>query len=375
MDSQLTQPTQSQVDSSVHRIVDSSVHRIVDSPVHRIVDSSVHRIVDSSVHLRVELKVVTITKEDLRKLNTLSLRRIPTGSRYAKLRSFVGDECRTNLSNVIRRPVVPSYLTDRYGSEGRSHRGHHSHKTKAGSDSQISRGATRRKLVGQKTSTESNPLVDQINDKIRDILSKLSENNKSKLFGDFRKCEIPDECGPQLISNVYTFAIDLDYLNRIYAELIILLQTKNALLYQQLIEKIITHAHEPMLFEDDLTKTKRWRIGNIKLISALYQQNAEGINLNLIASLTEQLLNDLKPEEPEPLEVLCELIKGIYSTKFNHNFLSQIIRQLKPLSHDHAYEIRYRFMIQDLLDLLDQDESGSEQSEQSEQSEEESEAE
>ncbi len=308
-----------------------------------------------------------ITRDDLKKLNTYSLRQLPSDPRYNKLRSFVGDESRTNLSNVIRRPVVPGYLSERYGSEGRSHRAGGNHQSKNKSDPQISRGPSRRKIVGQKAESngngDSNPLVDQINDKIRDILSKLSENNKSKLFGDLRKCEIPDECGPQLISNVYTFAIDLDYLNRIYAELIILLRTKNALLYQQLIEKIINHAHHPMFFEDDLNKTKRWRIGNIKLISALYQQNAEGITLNLISALTSQLLGDLKPEEPEPLEVLCELIKGIYSAKFNQSFLGHIIQQLKPLSHNHAYEIRYRFMIQDLLDLCDQDGSDDDASE------------
>src|SRR5437016_5495062 len=135
-------------------------------------------------------KKIIYSKDDLKKLNTYILRTIPTSEKYGGLRKFVGDEDRTNLSNIIKRPMIPSYLKEKYGENGTSNQ--------KPTNSLISRGnyrdqreLSRRKLCVQKIET----IADKANEEIRNILSKLSNGNKSKLFSEFLKLEISDDCG------------------------------------------------------------------------------------------------------------------------------------------------------------------------------------
>src|SRR5690348_12498219 len=97
---------------------------------------------------------IIYTKDDLKKLNAYGLRAIPQGEKYGGLRKFVCDEGRTNLSNVIKRPVIPSYLKDKYGESGQ--------KSQNNGNGSISRGnyrdqrdVSRRKIFVQKADTEA----------------------------------------------------------------------------------------------------------------------------------------------------------------------------------------------------------------------------
>ena len=224
-----------------------------------------------SIQTQTQTQIV-YTKEDLKRLNKYALRAIPSAEKYIGLRRFITDENRTNLSNVIKRPVIPSYLKDKYGD---SHQ--------KSSANFISRGnykdtrESRRKICVSKATT----VADKINEEIREILSKISEQNKKKLLQDFLKCEIVDECGQALIDQIYTFAVDLDYLIHIYVELIFLLKKKNPKLYTQLLQKIMETAYNPIIFDEDSkssNKSKRWRLANIKLISEIYCQSEDEID-------------------------------------------------------------------------------------------------
>src|SRR5437016_2322048 len=129
------------------------------------------------MNMSIQLKVI-YSKDDLKKLNTYVLRTIPSEEKYSSLRQFLNDENRSNLSNIIKRPMVPAYLKDKYGD-------------KPNNGVMISRGncrdqrdhhVSRRKLYVQKGETTA----DKINEELREILTKLSDNNKGKLFADFQ---------------------------------------------------------------------------------------------------------------------------------------------------------------------------------------------
>jgi len=296
---------------------------------------------------------VVYTKDDLKKLNTYVLRTIPSAEKYIGLRKFVNDEGRTNLSNVIKRPVIPSYLKDKYNQSNQK-------PDNAG----ISRGnyrdhreMSRRKLFIHKTDN----VVDKVNDEIRELLSKLSEGNKTKLLNDFLKYEISDECGQTLIDNIYTFAVDLTYLVHIYVELIFLLKQKNETLYNQLIDKIIQTAYEPIIFKDEIEgplKSKRWRVANIKLISEIYCKDSNEIDSKTLQDLIDFLQQKINPQQPDNLEVLCELLKKTlpFLMKEERDYVDQIIDSIEPLEHNHDYDQRYRFMIQDIIEIYNYDE-------------------
>ena len=288
---------------------------------------------------------ITYNINDLKKLNKYVLRTIPNSDKYLKLNKFVNDEDKTNLSNVIKRPVIPTYLKDKYGDTKQNinfiSRGNYKDQ----------REMTRRKLY----SNQNNTIADKINEEIRGILSKLSETNKAKLFNDFKKLDIIDDCGQTLIDNIYLFSVDLDYLVHIYAELILLLKEKNLFLYEQLIQKILEIVLHPLNFnneENGISKTKRWRMANIKLISAIYQQNPIEIDFHMVKNIIEFLHNQVTAAQPDSLEVLCELLKTSASQLMNEDkdFIDQLIDQLEPLCQNKEYDLRYRFMVQDLIE-------------------------
>lgn len=294
--------------------------------------------------------IITYNIYDLKKYNKYALRTIPNSEKYLKLNQFVNDEDKTNLSNVIKRPVIPSYLKEKYSDTKQNTnfiaRGNYKDQ----------REMTRKKLYSNKNNTTA----DKINEEVRTILSKLSEANKVKLFNDFNKLEIINECGQILIDNIYLFSVDLDYLVDIYAELIFLLKDKNSFLYEQLMQKILEIVMQPLNFnneENGISKTKRWRMANIKLISAIYQKNPTEISFDTIKDIIEFLYNQITATQPDSLEVLCELLKTSISQLMNEDkdFIEQLIEQLEPLCQNKEYDLRYRFMVQDLIEIYTYD--------------------
>ncbi len=286
------------------------------------------------------------TKDDLKKFNTFILRTIPTEPRYDNLRKFVNDEIRSNLSNVIKRPVIPAYLQEKC-AEGQKQQNNNicraTHKEQP----------ARRKLVVLKDDT----IADKINIKIRSLLSKLSEGNKVKLFSDFMKYDIIDECGQTLIDNIYNFSVDLDYIMHVYVDLILLLKNKNRNLYNQLIEKILQTVYKPLIFDDE-KKSKRWRISNIKLISEIYCKDNNEITLQKIYEITDNFQKNINPKCPEYIELLCAMLKKIIPSIIHSQtkYINDLVNYLDPIGYNSEYEQRYRFMVQDVIEMCNIDE-------------------
>lgn len=278
--------------------------------------------------------IIKYSRDELMSLNVYGLRQIPTDSRYDILRKFVGNGRNVKLYDIIKNPIVPTYLKNRYSD------------LKMGNTTgKTTNQLTRRKLYTQKTETVS----DKINEKIRDLLSKLSEGNKEKLFNEFVNLDIPDECGQTLIHNIYMFAVDLSYLIPIYTDLILILKDKNIKLYNQLINKIITTAQQPLDPND--ADSKRLRTGNILLISELYKKHT--INSKVILQIIQFLVNRINPQSVDYLNLLCELLKHtLYYLKQDLiNELDIIIQSLLSVVSNHDYEKKYRFMVDDVIEL------------------------
>jgi hypothetical protein len=285
------------------------------------------------------------TKDEIMRLNVYNLRKIPDSEKYSVLRKFVLDERSINLSNVVKQPMIPTYLRNRYGDLTM---GAHTI-TKGNFRDQPE--PTRRKLYVHKNET----VADQINEEIRDLLSKLSTGNKDKLLENFMKKNIPDECGQTLIDNIYLFAVDLTYLTHIYVELIFKLKEKNLKLYDQLMGKIVTLATDPMIIEDQTLK--RMRTGNIILISEIYKKNSDIVNDQMIIKIIHFLLGTFTPQKPDSIQILCELLKKCVPILKIHESgnLEKIIQNMREIAFNHEYDKRYRFMIQDIIDIYNEE--------------------
>lgn len=284
------------------------------------------------------------TRDELCQLNVYNLRKIPMGEQYTQLRNFVSDEMGVNLSTVIKQPVIPTYLKNRYGD------------MKVGTNTAITRGNFRDPIARRKLYTQKNETTaDKINEEIRDLLSKLSEGNKDKLFGEFMKKNIPDECGQTLIQNIYTFAVDLSYLIPIYVELILKLKNKNMTLYSKLIEKIIQTANEPLTGND--TNMKRLRMGNILLVTEIYKKDHALINSDMIIQIASFLTGHISPQNVDYLQMVCELLKKTipFLRKEVSGQLDKLMEHLRPIAYDQLYDKKYRFVLQDVIELYNTD--------------------
>lgn len=283
----------------------------------------------------------------IKQLNKDTLKKIPTTTQYENLKKFCSSPENNNLSNIIKRPVIPPYLKNKFATNNHFI-------PKSNLNIRRNNQATRKKLYDD---VDFN-FVDKINGQIRNILSKLSEGNKAKLLDEFSKCDITDECCPKLVDNIYLFAVDVDYLLHIYVELIMLLKKKNLFAYDELINKILNIAYQPLTFPTETNgdiKAKKWRLSNIKLIGEIYKQNNSDINNQIICSLLNHLQKEMSPSQPESLEILCELLKSIllHLIKENKNTIDNIIKELTIANKN--YELRYRFMIQDVIELYNYD--------------------
>lgn len=288
--------------------------------------------------------IVTYTRDQISKCNIYGLRRIPDDDdKYHTLRKFVSEMNKTNLSNVVRKPQIPAYLKDRYGDfKSTSH--------------VITRGnyGDQREVVRRKLYTPQNQTIaDQINEEIRDLLSKLSESNKDKLLTELSKKEIPDECGQTLIDQIYLFAVDLSYLIPLYVEVILILKKNNVHLYDQLIAKIVMTAQNTMPVDEG---GKRLRMGNISLLSEIYNREMNIIDGQTVSKIVGFLLKHA--ETVDYLVVLCELLKRVIKKMKQDSsiHLDEQMEILRKMAYDSQYEKRYRFMIQDVLEIYNEGE-------------------
>src|SRR5258706_14835469 len=136
-------------------------------------------------------KKIIFTSDQLKKMNTPDLKNIPNIERYQKLINFLNQYNKKEDEVILRHT---SYVPTK-----QKHSFHH-HETP-----QIFRGLSktqsrpRQQLISQKTDTDA----DRINNEIRDLLSKISEENKNDFLKKFNQLDIINECGQTLIDNIY----------------------------------------------------------------------------------------------------------------------------------------------------------------------------
>lgn len=156
-------------------------------------------------------------------------------------------------------------------------------------------------------------MADRVNGEFRDLLSKISEQNKTQLMADLIKIEIPNECGTTLVNNLYTFAVDLTYLLQlhIYIDVIFVLKNKNTFLFGQLIDRIIKTAFETLPDTEQVETVKRLRIGNLHLLSEIYLRDSSVIPEKIIVDVGRFLMDQVSPSKVDYLHLLCELLKKV----------------------------------------------------------------
>lgn len=284
----------------------------------------------------------------LKKLNVFVLRTIPGGPKYASLNKFLKAEHRNNLSMIVSRPKVPQYLQDKYGNST------YERKPRERVIRRGKRNYRKERLSRHRNNPDSGP--ESVNCEIRQILSRLSASNKEKLFKKFTDCKITNECGSVLVNNMYAFALDCNYIVDVYAEIILLLKSKNEYLYNQLIEKIRSTARDPLKFEgdDEEGKSKRWWIGNISLISELHRLSPSEFSSKEIYDLVKFLLSNID-KSSNHLEVACELLKKVLPNLIKGGVnVDYVVDKLDSICTDKNYESRLRFLAEEVVDIYDE---------------------
>lgn len=271
--------------------------------------------------------------------NVCGLKVLPPGEQYRKLRQLVSDEKSGRISTCVsRQQVIPAYLKNRYGEIN-----------VGGSTSRGRDLPTRKKLYVAKNDT----MADRVNEAFREVVSKISDNNKEQLLQIMMDLEIPDECGETLVNNLYTFAVDLSYLVHLYVEIILRLKDKNEHLYQRVIDRIISVALQPLIEGDP--QHKRLRIGNLILLSSLYQTQPSPISHQTMIQIMRFLMDHVTPQNTDYLQLLCELFLRVLGTmkqiSTNQESLDSLIQGLRVISRDQTYDKKSRFKIQDVLEL------------------------
>lgn len=207
--------------------------------------------------------------------------------------------------------------------------------------------------LAQKRQLERKTEVDVVNAKVRDILSKMSVNNKDKLLTDFNQLILYEECQESFITNYYNFCMEVNYVIDIYVQLLGIVKTKCLNIYNATLNKIKTHTETPCVFNDDDDKTKRFRISHCKLLSHLYISGQ--IDTNYMKSClnywTQSLTDQTQCQWNIP--VLLETMK-IIKTQLKNNdqtYYAEFKIILESLYKTAPCDKRLKFMIQDIIDL------------------------
>lgn len=239
--------------------------------------------------------------------------RITDVNKFKTLRDF--------LKNIAERQEVkiPLYLLNRYGN-----------------------AIQQKNKQNNNKKTYKQPLI--INEKleqVKDILSKLSEGNKDKMINKFNEIkfnEINDiTITNEIINNIYKYAVDLTYINNIFAELIGKIENEH--IKTKVINIIINKATNIDKF-DEPSEEKRWQQSNAVLIGQLLKQNI----INIIDY--SDLLSSLKKLNYN--EAIINILK-IYG---NINLIKDNEEYLLCLSYNKNIEQKLRFLSLDVLDLL-----------------------
>ncbi|MEO0236628.1 MAG: hypothetical protein ABIN35_00145 [candidate division WOR-3 bacterium] len=285
---------------------------------------------------------ITYTRDEINHINSYQLKTIPLDDVYTTLRHFINTKVTSSGSVSTKQIIVPSYLKNKYGEiKPTITRGQYINQEKL---------INRRKLYTQKNETNA----DRINEEIRDLLTKISINNKDKMIQEFMSKTIPDECGENLIHLIHEFAVELSYLVPIYVEIIFKLGDKNKHLYEQLIQKITHTSKQKITSTDD----QRSRIGNIILIGEIFRSPNSFIRSDDIIELYHFYLEQTSPTNQQYIILISELAKStiqLLRSRCSDDTL-KIIEQLKKLAYDQNYDRKNRFLLRNVIDLYQSDE-------------------
>lgn len=209
---------------------------------------------------------MTYTRDFVKSLNTYDLRKIPAGSKYDVLRdNGVSGEYKTP-STAVKHPVIPTYLKQKYGEN------QHTYQRGLVKGTQSDYKAPGRRRLCDPVEDSSDPRLAKINADLRDILSKLSLTNRDKLLGEFANIQIPEECAEKFIQDLYMFTVDLGFMTGmmdLYIEVFRILSEKQNKIYEQVAEKVLAAALEPMEFGSSEEDVKKGNVGVSLILNSL----------------------------------------------------------------------------------------------------------
>lgn len=284
-------------------------------------------------------KTIRYTRDELNKFNVYELKTIPTNKRYDVLRQHV----RVNLVDVVNRPVVPKYIEDIFGKLTPKYN-HSGLRT------------PHEPLVRPRIGIANQCQIDVVVEQIRDILNKISRENRDILLKSIQDMEIIDESGLQINQHIYNFAIEVPMQLVNYVKIIHLLKTKNPNTYQQLIQVIIDRFYKPMEFDEipiNLDKNRKWRVGNTNLIGELYVQLDNAVSWKTLKQMLIHTYSLISITHPEHIEIICGLLKIIYPKIKNIKdpFIDDFLDKLESITDNREYPRKDRELIGQILDL------------------------
>lgn len=189
---------------------------------------------------------------------------------------------------------------------------------------------------------------------LRSILGKLTETNKEKMFEKFINLldEMSDtfneEISPESIESFIVifcqFTIDCVFLNSLYHQLFQIIETKNRIIYNRILDRLFQLSKVPIECdcESEPERTKRRWIGTLKFMGLLM---TEGLNVN--SPIYEKNLNicDFLTQENN-LEMLFSLISSISSVPIKKRFIQHYLLNININTIENA---KLKFDITELL--------------------------
>lgn len=179
-----------------------------------------------------------------------------------------------------------------------------------------------------------------IKEEVHDILSKLSEGNKVKLFDKFFGLSFDNDNLDIIALLIYEYSIDLTYMNNIYGELIYKISLLKPELFGEIINLILTKIFKPDQFVDK-DKEKRWMQSNAILVGKLIEIFKDEIPFN-----TKNLIDSLK------ILSFHEAILLILKNSGNASIIKTEELYIESVGYNKSFDAKLKFMALDLLELI-----------------------
>ena len=192
-------------------------------------------------------------------------------------------------------------------------------------------------------SNASNSIVTRnaltVTEKIKKIVTKLSDLNKDKLFKQITQMTIDVSDYASLVDMLFTFSVDLEYMQKIYVELYRVFKSKVPDMYSLLHNKVISLKQEDMI--------SRWQIANSKLIAEMY--TVQLITLDEICTIYDTL--SINPDNIR-LEMLYTMLSphGLFKLVCEKRLNAEMVIESFSINREFTQKVRY--FISCLLETL-----------------------